>query len=76
MRLGTGDQGDPSRFFDQEPGDGQIDLEGNVFGLLEMGDRFGAWGQVRYGVQNEGNDLPENRRPGRGPCQLSPARPP
>jgi hypothetical protein len=31
-----------------------MDLEGNAFGLLELGSRFGAWGQVRYGVQTEG----------------------
>ena len=54
VRLGTGDQEDPARFFDQEPGDGQLDLEGNVFGLLEMGNHFGAWGQLRYGIQTEG----------------------
>lgn len=54
VRLGTGDQEDTSRFFDQDPGDGQMDLEGSVFGLFEVGNRFGAWGQLRYGVQQEG----------------------
>ncbi len=54
LRLGTGKREDPARFFDQDLGDGQLDLEGSVFGLLELGSRFGAWGQARYGVQNEG----------------------
>lgn len=54
VRLGMGNQADPARFFSQHIGDGQMDLEGNVFGLLEIGRRFGAWGQLRYGVQNEG----------------------
>lgn len=54
VRLGTGKQEDPARFFDQDIGDGQLDLEGNVFGLMELGSRFGTWGQLRYGVQNEG----------------------
>jgi len=54
VRLGTGEQEDPARFFDQDLGDGQLDLEGSVFGLVEMGSRLGAWGQIRYGIQNEG----------------------
>jgi hypothetical protein len=54
VRLGTGKLVDPARFFDQDAGDGQLDLEGNVFGLLELGSRFGAWGQIRYGIQQEG----------------------
>jgi hypothetical protein len=54
VRLGTGDQEDPARFFDQDLGDGQLDLEGSVFGLVEMGSRLGAWGQLRYGIQTEG----------------------
>jgi hypothetical protein len=54
VRLGTGDQEDPARFFDQDLGDGQLDFEGSVFGLVELGSRLGAWGQVRYGVQTEG----------------------
>ena len=54
VRLGTGKQEDPARFFDQDLGDGQLDLEGSVFGLVELGSRFGAWGQARYGVQTEG----------------------
>jgi hypothetical protein len=54
VRLGTGSNADPARFFEQDAGDGQLDLEGNVFGLMELGSRFGAWGQLRYGVQNEG----------------------
>ncbi|MGD2122015.1 MAG: hypothetical protein PVJ76_09740 [Gemmatimonadota bacterium] len=55
VRLGTGSQADPGRFYDQDQGDGQMDLEGNVFGLVQLGTRFGAWGQLRYGIQNEGD---------------------
>lgn len=54
LRLGTGAQADYNRFLDQDPGDGQTDVEGNVFGLAEMGSRFGVWGLVRYGIQTEG----------------------
>jgi hypothetical protein len=54
VRLGTGGQADPTRFYDQDHGDGQMDLEGSVFGLVELGTRFGAWGRMRYGIQNEG----------------------
>jgi hypothetical protein len=54
VRLGTGAQADYNRFLDQDVGDGQTDLEGNVFGLVEVGSRFGAWGHFRYGIQNEG----------------------
>ena len=54
VRLGTGEQEDPARFFDQGTGDGQMDFEGTLFGMLEVADRVGAWGQVRYGIQNEG----------------------
>jgi len=54
VRLGTGGQADPNRFLDQDPADGQTDLEWNVFGLVELGSRFGAWGQYRQGIQTEG----------------------
>jgi hypothetical protein len=54
VRLGTGKQEDTQRYFDQDLGDGQLDLEGNVFGMMEFGSRVGAWGQVRYGIQTEG----------------------
>ena len=57
VRLGTGSQADPNRFLDLDPADGQMDLEGSVFGLLEMGDRFGGWGLLRYGIQMEGEVL-------------------
>jgi hypothetical protein len=68
VRLGTGEQADPSRFFSQDIGDGQMDMEGNVFGLLELGRRLGAWGQLRYGIQREGEVLrrithPDNALP-------------
>ncbi len=55
VRLGMGTQEDPARFFDQDIGDGQMDLEGTVFGMVEYGSRLGAWGQMRYGVQMEGD---------------------
>lgn len=54
LRLGTGGQADPNRFFDLDPADGQMDLEGSVFGLVEFGKWLGAWGRVRYGIQREG----------------------
>jgi hypothetical protein len=54
VRLGTGGNADPARFFEQDAGDGQLDLEGNVFGLMELGSRLGFWGQIRYGIQKEG----------------------
>jgi len=57
VRLGTGGQGDPNRFFDLDPADGQMDLEGSVFGLVELGTRLGAWAHLRYGVQQEGDVL-------------------
>jgi hypothetical protein len=54
LRLGTGQRDDFNRFLDLSPADGQTDLEGNVFGMVELGDHFGAWGRVRYGIQTEG----------------------
>ena len=54
LRLGTGTQADPNRFFDLDPADGQMDLEGSVFGLVEYGRRLGAWGRLRRGIQKEG----------------------
>lgn len=54
VRLGTGQQADPNRFFEQSAGDGQNDFEGNVFGLVNLGSRIGAWGILRYGVQTQG----------------------
>ncbi len=54
VRLGTGQQADPNRFLEQDPADGQNDFEGNVFGLLQLGSRFGGWGRFRYGIQTQG----------------------
>ncbi len=54
VRLGTGQQADPNRFFEQSAGDGQNDYEGNVFGLVGLGSRLGAWGAFRYGIQTQG----------------------
>ena len=54
VRLGTGTQGDPNRFLDLDPADGQVDAEGSVFGLVELGSRLGGWAHLRYGIQQEG----------------------
>lgn len=54
LRLGMADQEDPARFFDVEPGDGQMDIETSLFGLLEVGRWAGAWAEIRYGIQSEG----------------------
>ncbi len=64
VRLGTGEQDDPNRFLDVSPGDGQMDLEGSVFGVVEMGRRLGAWGRLRYGMQREGEILRRIAAPG------------
>jgi hypothetical protein len=57
VRMGTGTLEDPNRFLDLDVGDGQLDVEGSVFGRLEYGSRFQAWGRFRYGVQMEGEVL-------------------
>jgi hypothetical protein len=57
VRLGTGNQGDPNRFFALDPADGQTDFEGSVFGLMELGSRIGGWAHLRYGIQQEGEIL-------------------
>jgi hypothetical protein len=54
LRLGTGEQGDPDRFLSTDPADGQMDFEGSVFGMVELGSRFGGWLHARYGIQQEG----------------------
>ena len=64
VRLGTGGQADPNRLLDLDPADGQMDLEGSVFGMVEMGDRFGGWGHLRYGIQLEGEVLRRIAAPG------------
>lgn len=63
LRLGTGTQADPDRFLDQDPADGQTDLEGSVFGRVELGSRFGGWTHVRYGIQQEGQVFRRIARP-------------
>jgi len=63
VRLGTGSQADPNRFFDLDPADGQMDFEGSVFGLVEFGRWLGAWGRARYGVQQEGTVIRRIARP-------------
>lgn len=68
VRLGTGSQADPNRFFDLDPADGQMDLEGSVFGLVEFGRWVGAWGRARYGIQQEGSVV----RRIAGPSQVLP----
>ena len=54
VRLGTGEPAVPYRFFSVDPAQGQMDVEGSVFGRAEIGDRFGGWGHFRYGFQLEG----------------------
>ncbi|MFC1574722.1 hypothetical protein ACFL3Z_01430 [Gemmatimonadota bacterium] len=55
LRLATGANEDPHRFLDVDASDDQTDLEGSVFALVEVGSRFAAWGQFRYGIQREGS---------------------
>jgi hypothetical protein len=57
VRLGTGSQEDPNRFFDLDAGDGQLDVEGSLMGRVEYGTRLRAWGRIRYGIQMEGEVL-------------------
>ena len=57
VRLGTGGLKDPDRFLITDPADGQMDFEGSVFGLVEVGSRFGGWWQARYGIQQEGEAI-------------------
>jgi len=64
VRLGTGSQEDPNRFLDLDPADGQMDLEGSVFGLVEIGGWFGGWGLLRYGIQMEGEVFRRIASPG------------
>lgn len=54
LRLGTGNQAFPNQLLAVDPADGQMDVEGSVFARAELGDRFGAWGRLRYGIQREG----------------------
>ncbi|MFO8173399.1 MAG: hypothetical protein R6T96_03890 [Longimicrobiales bacterium] len=68
VRLGTGNQADPDRFFDLDPADGQTDMEGSVFGMMEFGRWVGAWGRFRYGIQQEGSVV----RRIAGPSQVLP----
>jgi hypothetical protein len=52
--LGTGTQASFNNLFELNPADGQMDFEGSLFGLVEMGRYFGGWGQLRYGIQTQG----------------------
>lgn len=52
VRLGTGTIDDPDIFFDVGSGDGQTDIEGHLFGALQVGRRLGLRAGLRYGVQN------------------------
>jgi len=54
VRLGTGTQADPDRLLGTDPADGQMDYEGNAFGMVQLGSRLGAWAQARFGIQREG----------------------
>ncbi|MFW6199213.1 MAG: hypothetical protein ACOC8K_01480 [Gemmatimonadota bacterium] len=53
-RFGTGRIDDPDRFLDRGSGDGQMDLEGRVFGDVTLARRAGLWADIRYGIQMEG----------------------
>ena len=48
IRLGTGKVDLPENFIDKGSGDGQNDLEVNLFGGLNV-NRLGIWGEIRYG---------------------------
>lgn len=57
VRLATGTQEDPYRFLDLDPSDDQMDFEGSIFGMVDLGSRFGAWANARLGVQQEGTAI-------------------
>jgi len=50
-RLGTGQVDEQDVFLDLGSGDGQMDIEGRVFGTLQVGSRLGLQAGVRYGIQ-------------------------
>ena len=52
VRLGTGTPDDPNVFLDIGSGDGQMDMEGRVSGMLQFGRRLELRGGYRYGVQD------------------------
>lgn len=56
VRLGTGVLDDLDVFLDVGSGDGQMDIEGRVDGLLQVGGRLDLRGGFRYGVQ-QGVDI-------------------
>ncbi len=51
VRLGTGSVDSPSNVLDLGSGNGQTDVEGRLFGEVEVRGRFGVWGDLRYGIQ-------------------------
>jgi hypothetical protein len=55
FRLGTGEQADPNRYVNVPLADGQADLEAGIFGMVQLGDRLGAWGHLRLGFPREGD---------------------
>jgi hypothetical protein len=57
VRLATGTQEDPYRFLDLDPSDDQMDFEGSLFGMVDLGTRFGAWANARFGLQQEGTAI-------------------
>ncbi len=54
-RLGTGTPDLPNNFVDIGSGDGQDDIEVQVFGRLDLGTRIRTRFDVRYGIQQEGS---------------------
>ncbi len=51
VRLGTGQPADPDVFFSVGSGDGQTDIEGRVYGALQLGGHFEVRSMARYGTQ-------------------------
>ncbi len=51
VRLGTGETDHPDNFFDTGSGDGQTDVEANIFGNVAA-SRWSIHGDARYGIQS------------------------
>jgi hypothetical protein len=56
-RLGTGLSDLPDNLFDLGTGDGQDDVEIHAFARLDLGGRFRARADARYGLQLEGTAI-------------------
>ena len=51
VRLGTGFVEQTDLFLDMASGDGQMDMEGRLFGAARWGRRLGLRSELRYGIQ-------------------------